>query len=99
MPLTDGKMEAQRSSVASCRPVEGSGVSLREHPGAQNKRCPERDAKNPPLTSENMYFTTTAVRNKLCSASLELKLLSFGERRKILTRNSKNCYLRDVQFS
>lgn len=92
--LTDGKMEAQRSSMAPCRPMEGSSVSLREHPGVQKKkRHPERDGKNPPLTSEKIYFTTTAARNKLYNVSLELKLLSHGKHTKFLTRNSNNCYL------
>jgi len=99
MSLTAGKMEAQRSSVASRRPVEGSSQSPGEHPGAQEKRGTERDAKNPPALPRRFFFTTTAVRNKLCNASPALKLLSFGEHRKFLTRNSNDCSLWDVQSS
>lgn len=41
------------------------------------KKCPERDTKNAPVTSE-IYFITTEVRNKLHKVLLELKFFLMG---------------------
>lgn len=91
----DGGTKKKRGSLQACgrqqcKPQRASW-------GVKKERCPERGAKNPPLTSE-IYFTTAAVRSKLYNVSLELKLLSYEEHRKFFSRSTKIVISRMYNF-